>query len=97
MRIGILSIKAILLTERLIPLLAVSTPARIVNVASVGQAPLDFNNIMFARNYNGVTAYRQSKLAMIAWTFDLAERLAGTAVTANALHLATLSQELVSD
>jgi NAD(P)-dependent dehydrogenase (short-subunit alcohol dehydrogenase family) len=90
MRIGILSIKAILLTERLIPLLAVSTPARIVNVASVGQAPLDFNNIMFARNYNGVTAYRQSKLAMIAWTFDLAERLAGTAVTANALHPASL-------
>jgi NAD(P)-dependent dehydrogenase (short-subunit alcohol dehydrogenase family) len=79
-----------LLTERLIPLLAASTPARIVNVASVGQAPLDFNNIMFARNYNGVTAYRQSKLAMIAWTFDLAERLAGTAVTANALHPASL-------
>jgi NAD(P)-dependent dehydrogenase (short-subunit alcohol dehydrogenase family) len=79
-----------LLTERLLPLLKASSPARIVNVASVGQAPLDFDNIMFTRGYSGVSAYRQSKLAMIAWTFDLAERLAGTGVTANALHPASL-------
>jgi len=79
-----------LLTERLIPLLEASSPARIVNVASVGQAPLDFDNIMFTRGYSGVNAYRRSKLAMIAWTFDLAERLAGTGVTVNALHPASL-------
>jgi NAD(P)-dependent dehydrogenase (short-subunit alcohol dehydrogenase family) len=79
-----------LLTERLTSLLKASTPARIVNVASVGQAPLDFDNIMLTRGYSGVTAYRQSKLAMIAWTFDLAERLAGTGVTVNALHPASL-------
>jgi NAD(P)-dependent dehydrogenase (short-subunit alcohol dehydrogenase family) len=79
-----------LLTERLISLLKASAPARIVNVASVGQAPLHFDNIMFTRGYSGVTAYRQSKLAMIAWTFDLAERLAGTGVTVNALHPASL-------
>ena len=79
-----------LLTERLLPLLKASSPARIVNVASVGQAPLDFDNIMFTRGYSGVSAYRQSKLAMIAWTFDLAECLAGTGVTANALHPASL-------
>jgi NAD(P)-dependent dehydrogenase (short-subunit alcohol dehydrogenase family) len=79
-----------LLTERLLPLLKASSPARIVNVASVGQAPLDFDNVMFRRGYSGVSAYRQSKLAMIAWTFDLAERLAGTGVTANALHPASL-------
>jgi NAD(P)-dependent dehydrogenase (short-subunit alcohol dehydrogenase family) len=79
-----------LLSERLLPLLKASSPARIVNVASVGQAPLDFDNVMFTRGYSGVSAYRQSKLAMIAWTFDLAERLAGTGVTANALHPASL-------
>jgi NAD(P)-dependent dehydrogenase (short-subunit alcohol dehydrogenase family) len=79
-----------LLTERLLPLLKTSIPARIVNVASVGQAPLDFDNIMLTRGYSGVTAYRQSKLAMIAWTFDLARRLAGTGVTVNALHPASL-------
>jgi NAD(P)-dependent dehydrogenase (short-subunit alcohol dehydrogenase family) len=79
-----------LLTERLVPLLQASRPARIVNVASVGQAPLDFDNIMFTRGYSGVNAYRQSKLAMIAWTFDLAERLGGMGVTVNALHPASL-------
>ena len=79
-----------LLTERLVPLLKASAPARIVNVASVGQAPLDFDNIMLARGYAGVTAYRKSKLAMIVWTFGLAERLAGTGVTVNALHPASL-------
>jgi NAD(P)-dependent dehydrogenase (short-subunit alcohol dehydrogenase family) len=79
-----------LLTERLISLLKTSAPARIVNVASVGQAPLRFENIMFTRGYDGVTAYRQSKLAMVAWTFDLAERLAGSGITVNALHPASL-------
>jgi NAD(P)-dependent dehydrogenase (short-subunit alcohol dehydrogenase family) len=79
-----------LLTEHLIPLLQASAPARIVNVASVGQAPIDFDNIMLERGYHGVTAYRQSKLAMIAWTFHLAARLAGTGVTVNALHPASL-------
>ena len=78
------------LTERLIPLLQASSPVRIVNVASIGQAPIDFDNIMFEHGYSGVKAYRQSKLAMIAWTFDLADRLAGSRVTVNAVHPASL-------
>jgi NAD(P)-dependent dehydrogenase (short-subunit alcohol dehydrogenase family) len=79
-----------LLTERLLSLLKASAPARIVNVASIGQSPLHFEDIMATDGYSGVTAYRQSKLAMIAWTFDLAERLAGSGITVNALHPASL-------
>jgi NAD(P)-dependent dehydrogenase (short-subunit alcohol dehydrogenase family) len=82
-----------LLTELLLPLLRRSVPARIVNVASVGQVPIDFDDVMLERGYDALRAYRQSKLAQIMFTFELAERLraAGeSGVTVNALHPATL-------
>ena len=37
------------LTERLLPLLERSAPARIVNVCSAGQAPIDFDDVMLER------------------------------------------------
>jgi NAD(P)-dependent dehydrogenase (short-subunit alcohol dehydrogenase family) len=81
-----------LLTAELLPLLRRSAPARIVNVASIGQAPVDFDDPMAERGYEGFRAYAQSKLAQIMFTVELAERLrdAGeTEVTVNALHPAT--------
>src|SRR3954463_3309876 len=79
-----------LLTHRLLPLLKRSAPARIVNVASAGQAPIDFGDVMLERRWDGWQAYCQSKLAQVMMTIDLAEALAGTGVTVNALHPATL-------
>ena len=78
-----------LLTRMLLPRLADSAPARIVNVASVGQAPIDFDDVMLERHYDGARAYRQSKLAQIMFTFDLASELDARSVTANCLHPAT--------
>ena len=78
-----------LLTLRLLPLLRASAPARIVNVASLGQAPLDFSDVMLERDYSGGRAYSQSKLAQITFTMELAERLDGSGVTVTALHPAT--------
>jgi NAD(P)-dependent dehydrogenase (short-subunit alcohol dehydrogenase family) len=60
-----------------------------VNVASAGQAPVDFDNVMLERDYDGGRAYSQSKLAMVMMTFDTAERLAGQGVTATCLHPGT--------
>lgn len=60
-------------------------PARVVNVASIGQQAIDFDDVMLEHGYSGIRAYRQSKLAQIMFTFDLAE----SGVPAVALHPAT--------
>ena len=78
-----------LLTRMLLSLLERSAPARVVNVSSAGQAPLDFDDVMLERHYNGIQAYCQSKLAQIMFTFDLAEELEGRTVSATCLHPAT--------
>jgi NAD(P)-dependent dehydrogenase (short-subunit alcohol dehydrogenase family) len=78
-----------LLTRLLLPTLIASAPARIVNVSSLGQTAIDFDDPMITRGYSGTRAYCQSKLAQILFTIDLAEQLDGTGVTVNALHPAT--------
>ncbi len=75
-----------LLTHRLLPLLRASAPARVVNVSSMGQAPLDFDDLMFERNYDSGDAYRRSKLAQIMFTIDLAATLDPSEVTVTAVH-----------
>jgi NAD(P)-dependent dehydrogenase (short-subunit alcohol dehydrogenase family) len=80
-----------LLTLELLPLLRDSAPARVVNVASVGQQAIDFDDVMLERDYSLMRAYAQSKLAQIMFTIELAERLGpDSEVTVNALHPATL-------
>jgi NAD(P)-dependent dehydrogenase (short-subunit alcohol dehydrogenase family) len=78
------------LTHRLLPLLERSAPARIVNVSSLAQQPIAFDDVMLEREFSASRAYAQSKLAQVLFTIDLAEQLEGTGVTANSLHPATL-------
>jgi NAD(P)-dependent dehydrogenase (short-subunit alcohol dehydrogenase family) len=82
-----------LLTRLLLPSLRRSGSARIVNVASIGQGPVNFDDVMLERGYNMSSAYNQSKLALVSFTFELAKRLQAegeTGVTVTALHPATL-------
>ncbi len=78
-----------LLTRRLQELLARSAPARIVNVSSAAQAPIDFDNVMLEDGYDGMRAYAQSKLAQVMFTLELADALDPASVTANCLHPGT--------
>ncbi|MGW1946408.1 SDR family NAD(P)-dependent oxidoreductase [Streptomyces sp. NPDC001940] len=78
------------LIRGLLPLLRASAPARVVNVASMGQERIDFDDVMLERDYEGLRAYCRSKLALIMATFELGAELDGTGVTVNALHPAHL-------
>jgi NAD(P)-dependent dehydrogenase (short-subunit alcohol dehydrogenase family) len=89
LRLAVNYLAGYLLTRLLVPLLQASAPARVVNVSSAGQAPLDFDDVMLEKRYDGVRAYCQSKLAQILFTFDLAAELGGRGVTATCLHPAT--------
>ena len=89
LRLAVNYLAGFVLTERLLPLLERSAPARIVMIASLGQAALDFDDPMLERSlYEGRRAYAQSKLAQVTYANDLAERL-GPGVTVNSIHPAT--------
>lgn len=89
LRFAVNYLSGFLLCRLLLPLLVHSAPARIINVASAGQQPIDFDDVMLTQAYDGWRAYRQSKLAQIMFTVDLGNELAGAGVTANCLHPAT--------
>ena len=75
-----------MLSHLLEPRVMAAAPSRIVNVASAGQAPINFADIMLEHHYDGMQAYCQSKLADIMLTIDHAAHLSGTGVTVNCIH-----------
>ncbi|OPG09174.1 3-oxoacyl-ACP reductase [Streptomyces sp. GKU 895] len=89
LRLAVNYLAPVALTRALLPTLRANTPARIVNVGSVGQNPVDFDDIEFRRGYDGFAAYCRAKFALAAHTFTLAEELADTGVAVNVLHPAT--------
>jgi NAD(P)-dependent dehydrogenase (short-subunit alcohol dehydrogenase family) len=89
LRFAVNYLAGFLLAHLLLPTLKKSAPSRIVNVASLGQHPIDFGDVMITKSYSGSRAYAQSKLSQIMFTIDLAEELRGSGVTVNSLHPAT--------
>ncbi len=81
------------LTGALLPLLRAgaqsTTPSRVINIASIGQAPIDFDDINIDREYDGRRAYGQSKLAMITSGFTLAGNVDPDEIVVNSIHPAT--------
>lgn len=77
-----------LLTNLLLDTITASAPARIINVSSMAHdgVQINFHDLQGKGKFNGWQAYGQSKLANVLFTYELARRLEGTGVTANALH-----------
>lgn len=86
-----------LLTHELLGLLEESSPSRIINVASIAHwdAKVDWNNLQGERWYDGHQAYALSKLCIILFTYELAERLKGSGITANCLHPGVIRTKLL--
>lgn len=76
------------LTGLLFELVRKSDYARIVNVSSHShyRGKIDFGSFTANKHYFVMSAYAQSKLANVLFTFELAERLKNTHITANCLH-----------
>lgn len=77
-----------LLTNLLLDLLKRSASSRIITLASEAErwAKMDLDDLQSRRKYKGMQVYGMTKLANIMFTFELAEILRGTGVTANCVH-----------
>ncbi|HWF15382.1 MAG TPA: SDR family oxidoreductase [Acidimicrobiales bacterium] len=78
------------LTNLLLDRLRANAPARVVNLTSVGHhaafGGMRFDDLQSEKRYEGMEVYCRSKLANVLFTRQLAKRLEGTGVTANAVH-----------
>lgn len=85
-----------LLTNLLLPRLRASAPARIVNVSSEAHriGRIDLADLQSEKSYSTMRVYGTSKLLNVLFTTALAEKLAGSFVTANSLHPGAVSTRL---
>jgi NAD(P)-dependent dehydrogenase (short-subunit alcohol dehydrogenase family) len=90
-----------LLTQLLTDRLVASAPARVVNVASIAHRSarrgLDFDDLQSLHHYAAMSVYARSKLANVLFTQELARRMDGRGVTANALHPGTVATGYARD
>jgi len=99
MTIALNHLSYFLLTNLLLDILKASAPARIINVSSGAHRnrKMNFDDLQFKRGFRLFKAYGQSKLANVLFTYELARRLEGTWVTANALHPGLVSTNIAQD
>ncbi len=72
---------------------------RIVNVASkmYSWRSFHFADPQLTKKWSGTTAYSQSKLANVMFTYQLAEKLAPRKITVNCLHPGVIATEITRD
>lgn len=77
-----------LLTNLLLEPLKAGAPSRVINVASTAHfgGHIDLEAVERRETPSGWSAYSNSKLALVMFTYELSRRLEGTNVTANCLH-----------
>lgn len=86
------------LTEALLPLLQASGDGRVVTTAAPpdGMMKVNFDDPLLERSYSTFRAVPNAKAALVMYTLDLADRMAGKGVTANLFHPGVVSTNLAS-
>jgi NAD(P)-dependent dehydrogenase (short-subunit alcohol dehydrogenase family) len=90
LRLAVNYLAPFLLTHLLLPSLMAAEKARVVDISSLSQADIDFDDLMLQHDYSGKRAYGQSKLALAMFSFEMARRTVGWGITVNALHPGSL-------
>lgn len=87
------------LTTNLLDILKESSPSRIITIGGnalfLKNAKLDFNNLQYTNNFNGLKAAANAMYARLFFTFELAKRLEGTKVTANIFNSGPIKSNLM--
>jgi len=88
-----------LLTNLLLDVLKQSAPARVLtvtgNAGPLRFARIHFDDLQLESGYNPVRAKLQAELAKSMFTLELARRLEGTGVTANAFHPGLIHSRII--
>ncbi|WP_052848004.1 SDR family NAD(P)-dependent oxidoreductase [Streptomyces avicenniae] len=86
LRLAVNYLAPVLLTRCLRAPLRAAGAAQVVNVGSIGQSPLNFDDPQFTRGYDGTEAYTRSKFALAAFTFTVADDYARDDIRVNCVH-----------
>jgi NAD(P)-dependent dehydrogenase (short-subunit alcohol dehydrogenase family) len=86
-----------LLTNLLLDELKASPQARVITITAPSTTRLNFGDLQGERKFNALSAFGASKMCNLLFTYELARRLAGTQVTANALHPGLMKSNLMSE
>lgn len=88
---------AFALTTGLLEVLKASAPARVVNVAAPTTTKLDFEDLQGEKHFSVLNAFGASKMCNLLFNFELARRLEGSGVTANAVHPGLVKSTLLKE
>jgi NAD(P)-dependent dehydrogenase (short-subunit alcohol dehydrogenase family) len=86
-----------LLTNLMLDALIGSGSGRILNITAPSTTPLDFDDLQGERKFNSLNAFGATKMANLLFTFELARRLEGSNVTANAIHPGPARSQLMKE
>lgn len=86
LRFAVNYLAPVVLTRALHAPLRAAGTAQVLNIGSIGQSPVDPDDIQFTRRYDGMEAYTRSKFALAAFTFTIAEEYAREGIRVNCVH-----------